>query len=244
MKALLTGMNGTVAPELARRLVAEGIDVVAWDRSRVPTNDPARAESFIVEQAPDWFFHIATGSPDWTAAVARICHARGIKFLFTGSVSVFDGSKPGPFPADKTPDATDDYGRYKAESERRVLAENPKAYIARLAWQIGDAPGSNNLVDFLFRMAREKGRVEVSSGVVHSNAFLVDTADALYRLMAHHAPGLYQLEGNPGLSLYELASRLKALHGFPFAIEEIPEPRRDIRMINDRIAMGQLTDRL
>lgn len=201
-------------------------------------------ESFIAEQSPDWFFHLATGSPEWAAALARICWSRGIRFLFTGSVSVFDGSKPGPYPADKMPDATDDYGRYKADCERRVRAENPDAYIARLGWQIGDAPGSNNLIDFLFRMAKERGRVEVSSGIVHSNAFLEDTADALHRLMAEHPPGLYQLEGNPGLSLYELTLRLKALHGFRFSVIEIQEPRRDIRMINDRIAMGQITDRL
>lgn len=244
MKAILTGMNGTVAPALAKRLAAEGVEVVPWDRAKVPTDDPARIESFIAENRPTWFFHIATGSPDWAATCARVCRARGITFLFTGSVSVFDGSKPGPFPADKVPDATDDYGRYKAECERRVRAENPDVFIARLGWQIGDAPGSNNLVDFLFRQVKEKGRVEVSSGIVHANCFLVDTVDALYRLVTRHEPGLYQIEGNPGLSLFEIATRIKKLHGFDFAIHAIDEPRRDIRMLNDRIEVGQLTARL
>lgn len=244
MKAILTGLNGTVAPMLARRLEAAGLEVVGWDRRQVPPDDEARGAAFIDAQRPDWFFHIAMGSPDWAAFMARACHERGIRFLFTGTVSVFDGSKPGPFSPDKAPDATDDYGRYKAECERRIRAANPRCHIARLGWQIGDAPGSNNLVDFLHRTAREKGRVEVSSGVIHSHAFLADTADALYRLMADHAPGLYQLEGNPGLSLFEVATRLHKLHRLPFPIVEVPEPRRDIRMTDGRIAVAPITDRL
>ena len=237
-------MNGTVAPALAHRLRLEGIDVVAWDRNKIAIDDPAAVRSFIEQQKPDWVCHMAMGSPVWAATMAKVCRENGIKFLFTGTCSVFDGSKPGPFPVDKTPDATDDYGRYKADCERQIVAASPDAYIARLGWQIGDAPGSNNMIDFFYRMAREKGRVEVSNGVIHSNAFLVDTADALYRLLAHHTPGLYQLEGNPGLTLYEIATRLHALHHFDFPIVPHEEPRRDIRMINDTIAVGQLTDRL
>ena len=244
MKALLTGMNGTVAPALARRLRAAGIETIAWDRQRVPVDDEARGAAFIREHRPDWFFHVAMGSPDWAAAIARTCREDGIRFLFTGTVSVFDGSRPGPFAIDRVPDATDDYGRYKADCERRITAANPGCYIARLGWQIGDAPGSNNMVDFLFRTGREKGRVELSGGVIHSHAHLDDTADALYRLMAGFAPGLYQLEGNPGLSVYEVARRLQRLHKLPFPIVEIAEARRDIRMLDGRIDVAPITKRL
>lgn len=244
MKAILTGMNGTVAPALAKRLRKEGIDVVAWDRSKVLVDDEAHVRSFIQQQKPDWLCHMAMGSPVWAATMADECRKSGIKFLFTGTCSVFDGSKPGPFPLDMEPNATDDYGRYKADCERQIRAANPDAIIARLGWQIGDAPGSNNMIDFFYRMAKEKGQVEVSSGIIHSNAFLEDTADALYRLQSSHAPGLYQLEGNPGLTLYEIALRLHAKHQFPFLIKAKEEPRRDIRMVNDKIKMGQLTDHL
>lgn len=244
MKALLTGMNGTVAPAVARRLQRSGIETLAWDRAAISPDDPARVEIHLREVRPDWVIHCAMGSPDWAAAMARVCRDFGAKFLFTGTVSVFDGAKSGPFAPDRTPDATDDYGRYKADCERRVWAANPQAYVARLGWQIGDAPGSNNLVDFLFRQAREKGRVEVSSGIVHSHAHLDDTADAIFRLLTDHSPGLYQLEGNPGLTLFEIAARLKKRHGYAFEVAAIAEPRRDIRMVNDRIRVAPITDRL
>jgi dTDP-4-dehydrorhamnose reductase len=244
MKVLITGMNGTVAPALARRLKKEGMEIVAWDRNKVSIDDADLVRTFILAQKPTWLVHCAMGSPVWAATMAGVCKEEGIKFLYTGSVSVFNGAKPGPFAIDKVPDAPDDYGRYKAESERQVFAANPDAIVARLGWQIGDAPGSNNMIDFFFKTVREKGKLEVSSGVIHSNAFLEDTADALYRLLAKHPAGLYQLEGNPGLSLFEIATRLKKLHKFDFPIIEQVEPRRDIRMVNDKIKVGQLTDRL
>ena len=64
MKAIVTGMNGTVAPVLARTLIDAGHTVIAWDRSRVPTDNREAVRDFIHGEHPDWFFHVATGSPD------------------------------------------------------------------------------------------------------------------------------------------------------------------------------------
>jgi len=120
MKALLTGMNGTVAPALAGLLEKKGHQVTAWNRDAVPTDDLEAGERFILSERPDWFCQIATGSPDWIENTARVCKEHGIPFLFTGSVSVFDGGKSGPFPVDHEMDAQDDYGTYKADCERRI----------------------------------------------------------------------------------------------------------------------------
>jgi len=244
MKALITGMNGTVAPALARHLKAAGVETASWDRSKVPIDQHDKNEEFILSQKPDWFFHIATGSPDWLVSAATICLKHNIKFLYTGSVSVFDGGKSGPFPLDRTPDATDDYGRYKADCERKLAAVNGNAIIARLGWQIGDAPGSNNMIDFLTRTNKEKGEIEASTGWIPSCAFLLDTAAALHTLMMKFPAGLYQLEGNPGLSFFELVTKLNKLHGNPWKIVKKEESRRDIRMVDDRVPMGKLDKRL
>lgn len=244
MKAILTGMNGTVAPALAKRLVLEGIEVVAWDRNKVSIDNRQQMEAFILGEKPSWVFHMAMGSPDWAAAIASICRENGIRFLFTGSVSAFDGSKPGPFPLDKEPDATDDYGRYKAECERKVLAANPDAIIARLGWQIGEAPGSNNMVDFLFKAAREKGKIEASRKWIPSCCHLDDTADALYRLMKSYPAGLYHIEGNPGIPFFDIVTRLKKRHNADWTIVETDANPVDIRLVNTKIPVGQLTARL
>lgn len=244
MKAIITGMNGTVAPVVGQRLAREGHTVVTWDRSVTPTDDPGAIRRFIDEAQPDWFLHIATGSADWTEAVARICAGAGIRFLFTGSVSVFADSQAGPFGVDATPGATDDYGRYKIECERRIWAANPDALVARLGWQIGTAPGSNNMVDYLYRTAQAQGRIEASGRWLTACAFLEDTADGLYRLLTGYPAGLYHLEGNPGLSFYEIAVGLRRLHGADWTVVRSEAPVWDNRLLEERIALRPITERL
>lgn len=244
MKAILTGMNGTVAPALARHLGAASVACVAWDRSAVPTEDLRRGGEFIAREAPDVFFQIAMGSPDWIEFTAAQCRERRIRFVYTSTVSVFDGGKPGPFAVDHPTDAPDDYGRYKADCERRIRSVNPDALIVRIGWQIGRAPGSNNMVDFLCRAQAEKGGIDASTGWIPSCAFLEDTAEGLHRLATSFSPGTYQLEGNPGWSFHAVVQGLNHLLGMQWAVRSIDEPRKDIRMLDDRIAIGKLDARL
>lgn len=243
-RALLTGMSGTVAPATAQRLRAAGFVCLAWDRSQYSPDSPEAVRQHLRDVRPDVLLHFAMGSPDWAALLAEESRALGIRFLFTSTVSVFDHQKPGPYLPNRLPDAQDDYGRYKAECERRILAVNPDALIARLGWQIGHVIGTNNLLDFLVRTGGERGRVELSSGVLHSHAFLEDTADAIYQLLRRDAHGLYQIEGNSGLSLFEVARRIAKLHRLSFPILPIHEPLRDVRMIDDRIDVEPITLRL
>lgn len=244
MKAILTGMNGTVAPVVARRLWESGHTVVAWDRSEVSIEDPRACRAFLEEIAPDRFFHIATGSPVWAETVARLCAEMGVRFLFTSSVSVFSDRRQGPHGVDVEPDATDDYGRYKIECERGVRAANPEAVVARLAWQIGDARGSNNMLDHLWRMAEREGRVAASPRFHPSCAFLDDTAETLCALIERAEPDTYHLEGNPGLSFYEIASGLNRLHDAGWEVVESDAPVLDNRMADPRVAVAPITARL
>jgi len=244
MKFILTGMNGTVAPALAHRLRNDRHHITAWNRNQIPIDNPVACDAFICEQKPDWVIHMAMGSPDWAAGMAQVCHREGINFMFTGSVSAFDGGKTGPFPCDHVLDATDDYGKYKAECERKVMAANPNAFIARLGWQIGDAPGSNNMIDFLTRNQAEKGKIEASTGWIPSCAFLTDTVEAMNSIIMKFPPGIYQLEGNPGLNFYQIVIGLNALHGNKWLVVKKDEPARDNRMLEERIKMTMLDTRI
>jgi dTDP-4-dehydrorhamnose reductase len=244
MKALVTGMNGTVAPFVARRLEEDGHSVVSWDRSVVPTDDVEAVRGFIRDERPDWFFHIATGSPLWAEWIASACAEQGVGFLFTGSVSVYSAVQRGPFPVDAVPEPDDEYGRYKLEVEQRVQRVNPEAIVARLGWQIGLAPGSNNMVDFLARAAANDGKIETSRNWYPSCAFLPDTAEALVQLMEGYPASLYQLEGNPGLSFYEIVTHLNRLHGGTWDVVPAEAPVRNNLMIDERIPVTPITHRL
>jgi dTDP-4-dehydrorhamnose reductase len=240
MKAILTGMNGTVAPALARRLARSGCTVVAWNRTEVSPDDPSAVRDFILGTSPDLCFHLAMGSPTWAETIARVCGKRHIRFLFTSTVSVYAHTQRGPLTTDVMPEPNDDYGRYKLECEQRVHAANAESYIARLAWQIGSAPGSNNLVDYLDSTARARGRIEASTCWFPACAFLDDTADALATLVASHAPGLYHLDGNPGLSFFDIATNLNRLRGNLWNVVPALVPDRDNRMLDRNITVRSI----
>jgi dTDP-4-dehydrorhamnose reductase len=197
--------------------------------------------TFIRHTRPDWFLHIATGSPDWAELAAQVCAEERIKFLFTSSVSVFSNQQYGPFSVDVEPAATDDYGAYKIECEQRVRRANTQASIARLAWQIGTAPGSNNMIDYLHRTMQANGQIEASTNWYPACAFLEDTADGVYRLIDAYEADTYHLDGNPGLTFHEIVTSLNRLHGEQWTIVPTATPVQNNRMLDDRITITPIT---
>ena len=240
MKMLVTGTNGTVAPVVVARLRAAGHETVAWDRSRVPPDDPGAVGAFLAETAPDWIVHAAMGSPDWAEALA----ATPARMLYVSSVSVFSGHGPTPLRPEDEPDAADDYGRYKAECERRVAGADPAALVARIGWQIGDAPGTNNMLTYLADTNARDGAVRASTRWFPACSFLRDTAGALVDLMARGAEGIYHVDANPGLSLFEIATGLNRLHGEPWTIVASDDFALDLRMADERVRIAPITERI
>lgn len=244
MKAIITGLNGTVAPALAANLTAAGYTIIPWDRAVVPMDDPAAGRAFLQREAPDCFFHLATGSPDWAELAARLCAGQGVDFLFTSSVSVFAAAQRGPFTIEDEPQPDDDYGRYKLECERRVRATNPAAQIVRLGWQIGLAPGGNQMVDYLDRAFRAEGELKASRHWYPACSFLADTADSLRRMRETMPPGLYHLDGNPGLNFYEIVEGLNRLLGEPWRVAPAVEPRQNNRLLDSQATVASIAERL
>lgn len=242
MKALVTGLNGTVAPILARTLRSAGHTIIPWNRSDVPINDHIAARNFIDRKQPDWFFHIATGSPDWAELVARICAEQNIKLLFTSSVSVYSASQYGPLTLDILPEPNDEYGRYKLECERRVQAVCPKALLVRLGWQIGTAPGGNQMIDYLERTFKTHRRIDASIHWYPACSFLSDTSQSLIHMMRTLPSGLYHLDGNPGLNLYDIAVGLNRIHGEPWIVTPVDTPVQNNRMIDQRVQVRSISE--
>ena len=244
MHAILTGMNGTVAPLLARYLRSKGVSVLGWNRESVPVDNESKVRVFLEENRPDWIVHLATGSSDWAELIARLCDEYQIKLLYTSSVSVFSSEQTGPFTVDLQPQPKDDYGTYKLECEQRMTAVNKDLIIARLGWQIGEAPGSNNMVDFLHRKNQEEGRIDASIHWYPGCSFLEDTAEALYGLMCRYSPGLYHVDGNPGMNLYEISQALNRKHDLHWEISKSDQPKMNSLMKDERIAVKSIKDRL
>jgi dTDP-4-dehydrorhamnose reductase len=233
-------------------LISQQVEVVGWDRTAVPPNNLPAAEQFLDTVRPDVLYHLAVPSQstgienegwlvnvEWPMQLARLCHQRGIRFLFTSSVMVFTNDAVGPFTLESVPDAREGYGFEKVTAEQRVREANPEAVIARLGWQIGASPGSNNMIDFLAKQEV----VRASEKWFPACSFLADTAVALQNL-AHATPDLYLLDSNDRWNFYEIASALNDFHGNQWRIEKTADFIYDQRMRDARANLPSLDKRL
>lgn len=236
-------MRGTVAPVLAQALAKAGHAIVPWDRARHPVDSPDAVRFFIECERPDLFCHLAMGSPDWAGWAATACAENKIPFLYVSSVSVYSGSQTGPFTPRDLPLPDDDYGRYKLECERRVQAAHPGAHVVRIGWQIGTAPGGNQMVEFLDRAFKEHGRIDASTRWFPACSFLPDTADSLVRILAL-PPDLYHLDGNPGLNFFQIATGLNELLGRPWNVLPVAGLVQNHRMLDPRVPAASIARRL
>jgi dTDP-4-dehydrorhamnose reductase len=241
MKALFTGMNGTVAPPVATYFKEHGFDIVHYDRNKVSTHDKDEIELFILEQKIDLLLHFAMGSYDWTSILAILCKKHHIPFVFISTVSVFSNDQRGPYLVDSTPDAKDDYGLYKRESERLVRENNKEAYIIRLGWQIGLGKGKNQMIDFLFKQMEDQGFISASSLWYPSASFLTDSAQAIYQVTQELPPALYQINSNESYTFFEIVTYLSQFYP-EFVIKENKDFNADHRMIDDRVKIRKLAE--
>lgn len=256
MKAIITGGSGTVGAALRAYLQAQGMEVVTWERSLVPIDNYHEMESFVRRVEPDLFFHLAIASQstgrtneswlvnyEWTSELAWITRKLRIKFIYTSTVMVFSDEAKGPFTVTSRPDAREGYGYEKRLSEGRVFYQNPHATIVRLGWQIGERPGSNNMLDYLEKQMAERGRIEASTRWYPACSFIKDTVMALYGLAAL-SEGLYQLDSNERWSFYEIVCALKELHRADWEVVPTEHFVYDQRMIDERIKPPSLKQRL
>ena len=256
MKILLTGANGTIGSELKKFCTTLDIEVVTWDRNSVPIDNYHRMEDFVCKIQPAMLFHLAAvnlntyttdnswlANYEWTSELAWITQILNIPFIYTSTAMVFSCNVQGPFTIHSQPDTKEGYGYEKRRAEERIFYQNPKATVVRLGWQIGEKPGSNNMVDYFDRHMRQYGHIEASTRWKPACSFIEDTVKVLFAL-AKFPPGLYMLDSNEKWSFFEIACALNELHGGKWTI--IPDHNfiYDQRLLDDRIKMPSLNNRL
>ncbi|OJF93606.1 sugar nucleotide-binding protein [Alkalibacterium sp. 20] len=240
MKAMLTGMNGTVAPFIYEELKKQNIDVMIWNREEVGIDSEDVVFNFIKETQPDLFFHIATGPVEWVEYIAKATNELDVKLLFTSTVSVFSEKGTGPYDIQSVPNSEEDYGRYKIAAENSVREHNPNAVITRLGWQIGSRTGSNDMFDFLVKEQEKNGFIEASSKWYPSCSFLGETAKTIVNVALEYKPDTYLVNSNKNYSFYDIVNHLKEIHQTDWEIHKITSFVRDDRMYDDRIRIKDL----
>ncbi|GAA4882066.1 sugar nucleotide-binding protein [Serinicoccus chungangensis] len=236
---LITGLNGTVAPKVAARVVELGGEVVGWDRAAVPPDDVEAGEAFLAEVRPAGIFHLGMGAEAWAGRLAAHAREHALPFVVTSSVSVFGdapGDPDGPFRPGDTPTARDDYGSYKARCEQAVRAAYPEAVVARIGWQADPDGVGNNMVAQLAAQAEASGDVvRASRRWRPATSWMADTATALTDLATSARTGTVHLDGNAAdaWSFPQVVRHVARVTGHAWTVEEHEELDHDTRLVGD-----------
>lgn len=237
MNAYITGLTGTVAPWLMRSLQKANVLPVG---KHLHLSDISQIQDSLLDlgcQPIHYLFHLALGPIEWATALATYAFEKRIPFVYISTASVFDDNASGPYTIEAIPKPQSGYGLYKYQCEQAVKKVNPHAFIIRIGWQIdpNQNPTTNNMFKFFHDQRQTQGKITVSSRFYPSSSFLPDTTEAIAKIALTMKPGLYHVNGNHTLSLYEIALKLKERYQLDWVIEKDDTFSRNDVLLDDRV---------
>lgn len=172
MRVLITGKNGQLAQEFAKRLAVPGFEVEAPEEERLDIADDRAVRAALLALRPEVVLNCAAynlvDEAERDPTTAFRVNARGVEHLAaacreTGAVLVhystdyvFNGQKTEPYTETDRPDPINNYGKSKLAGEA-FLRETPGRFLLfRVSWVLGD--GRQN---FLYKILQMASKTEV-----------------------------------------------------------------------------------
>ncbi|PTR16214.1 dTDP-4-dehydrorhamnose reductase [Nitrosospira sp. Nsp2] len=139
------------------------------------------------------------------AVLAGVCKMRGIQLLTYSSDLVFDGGQRFPYLESHTVKPLNNYGRSKAEAERRVRETCPDALVVRSSAFFG--PWDNyNFITLALKALADGQPFPVSTDITISPTYVPDLVHASLDLLIDRAAGIWHLTNAHALTWAELAA--------------------------------------
>jgi dTDP-4-dehydrorhamnose reductase len=228
-RLLITGASGFLGWNLCRELADRYQIVGTRNRNRHPglqhvdylkvdLTDYRALKAALDQARPDYVIHAAAHSntnecqkhPIETARInviaaanlAGLCGDRKLRFVFTSTDLVFDGSDA-PYYENAPVSPIMAYGEQKALAEIEILERNPKAAVCRVPLMYGLAgPGATNFTEFLFESLAKGRPLRLFVDEFRTPLSAVDAAAGL-------AIALERVEGRLHLAGADRVSRLE-----------------------------------
>ena len=212
MRLHVTGATGYLGSELVR-LQPEA------STERVEIRDGEAVRALFERLRPDVVIHTAYRQEEddvntiGSENVALAAAAVGARLVHLSTDVVFDGRKGAPYVEADPPCPLTDYGRAKAEAERRVAAAHPGALLIRTSLLYGGAEPSKH------ELAARDPRLTFFTNEVRSPVHVIDLASALLELVELEAAGPLHVAGADAVSRAEFAELLSGA-----AVRTAPAP--------------------
>jgi len=137
--------------------------------------------------------------------IANNLHNAGAFVIYLSTNQVFDGSKPFRSPQDSRNPVTE-YGRQKAEAERRLLADGTAGAIVRLTKVLGPA---NSLFSAWAHSLQGGQSIQPYSDMTFAPVPLSCVVSVLKLIGARRLNGIFHISGEKDIT-YEMAARIGA----------------------------------
>lgn len=206
MKIAVIGAKGMLGSELCQ-VLGKQHEMLAWDIDEIDITDRAGTLARLGAERPDLIINSAAlvnvevceAEPDkaWrinavgAQNLALAAQQMGSALLYISTDYIFDGQTSVAYDEVATPNPINQYGRSKLAGERLSLQNCQRTYSIRTAWIFGHS--ANSYVQRVLNAADKEGVVRMPEDQLESPTYTVHLAEAILRLIATGAYGIYNV---------------------------------------------------